>query len=110
MAEDISKEKIEQIYEAVELAKATGKIKKGTNEVTKIIERGQAKLVAFASDVNPPEVVMHLPMLCEEKTVPCFKVGTKEELGAAAGIDVSTTAVVIVEPGEAKDILKKISE
>jgi len=106
----MTKEQMEQVYEAVELSKATGKIKKGTNEVTKIVERGQAKLVAFASDVNPPEIVMHLPMLCEEKSVACFKVGTKEELGAAAGIDVGTTAVVIMEPGEAKDILKKLSK
>lgn len=105
----ISKEKLEQVYESIELAKSTGKIKKGTNEVTKIIERGQAKLVAYASDVNPPEIVMHLPMLCEEKGVPCFQVGTREELGAAAGIEVSTTAVVILEEGEAKSVLKKLN-
>lgn len=106
----ISKEKMEQLYEAIELAKSTGKIKKGTNEVTKIVERGHAKLVAIASDVNPPEIVMHLPMICEEKGVMCFQVGTREELGAAAGIDVPTTAVVVVEEGEAKTLISKLSE
>ena len=37
-----------KVYEAIEVAKATGKLRKGTNEVTKSIERGQAKLVAYA--------------------------------------------------------------
>lgn len=104
----VSKDEMEKIYEAIELAKTTGKIKKGTNEVTKIIERGQAKLVAIASDVSPAEIVMHLPMLCEEKGVPCFQMGTKEELGATAGIDVKTTTVVIVDAGEAKSILSQL--
>jgi large subunit ribosomal protein L7Ae len=106
----IPKEKVEQIYEAIELARSTGKIKKGTNEVTKMIERGEAKLVAIASDINPPEIVMHLPMLCEEKGIPCYQVGTREELGAASGLDVSTTTVAITEEGESKSVLAKISK
>jgi large subunit ribosomal protein L7Ae len=106
----VSKEKLEQIYEAIELTRSTGKIKKGTNEVTKMVERGQAKLVAIASDVNPPEIVMHIPMICEEKGIPCFQVGTREELGAAAGLDVSTTAVAIVEEGESKSVLSKLTD
>ena len=57
----MAKELIEQVYEAVEVAKATGKIKKGANEVTKAIEKGTAKLVAVAEDVQPPEIVMHIP-------------------------------------------------
>ena len=99
----------EKVYQAIELAKSTGKIRKGTNEVTKAIEKGQAKLVAIASDVSPKEIVMHLPMLSEEKGVTCVQVGTREELGAAAGIDVPTVAVVIVEDGEAKELIKAIN-
>ncbi len=96
----------EKAYQAVEIARTTGKIKKGTNEVTKQIERGNAKLVVAAKDVNPPEVVMHLPLLCKEKGIPFVEVPSKEELGAAAGIQVSTSAVCIVEPGEAAEIIK----
>jgi len=99
-------ENAEKAYEAVEVARTTGKIKKGTNEVTKQIERGNAKLVVYAKDVNPPEVVMHLPLLCKEKGVPCAEVPSKEELGAAAGIQVGTSAVASTEAGEAKDIIK----
>ncbi|MFH2021489.1 MAG: ribosomal L7Ae/L30e/S12e/Gadd45 family protein [archaeon] len=103
-------ENAEKGYEAVEIARTTGKIKKGTNEVTKQIERGNAKLVVYAKDVNPPEVVMHLPMLCKEKGVLCIEVPSKEELGAAAGIQVGTGAVAVIEPGEAASIIKELSQ
>ena len=59
----------DKVYEAIERAKATGKIKKGTNEVTKAIERGEAKLVASAKDASPPEITMHIPLLSEEKGI-----------------------------------------
>jgi large subunit ribosomal protein L7Ae len=98
----------EKIYEVIEVAKATGKIKKGTNEVTKIIEKGQAKFVAYAKDVTPPEIVMHLPLLCKEKDVPCYEVPSKEELGAAAGLSVGTASVVIINEGESKQLISDL--
>jgi len=70
----------EQAYEAIELARKTGKIKKGFNEVTKTIEKGTAKLVVAANDVSPPEIIMHLPLLCKEKGIPYAEVPSKEEL------------------------------
>ena len=109
MADEISKETIDKVYEAIEVAKSTGKIKKGTNEVTKAIERGEAKLVAYAKDVNPPEITMHIPLLCEEKGIFCVAVPTREELGAAAGIGVPTVSVAITEEGEAAKLVKEIT-
>ncbi len=103
------KELIEKVYEAIEVARNTGKIKKGTNEVTKALEKGTAKLVAVASDVNPPEIVMHLPLLAKEKDIPCITVGTKEELGVAAGLTVATVSVAIVQEGDAKNLLRDIA-
>ncbi|MBU3942081.1 MAG: ribosomal L7Ae/L30e/S12e/Gadd45 family protein [Nanoarchaeota archaeon] len=105
---EISKEVIDKIYEAIEVAKATGRIKKGSNEVTKAIEKGMAKLVAIAKNVNPPEITMHIPLLSKEKDVLCVEVPSKEELGAAAGISVGTASIAIVEEGEAKNIVKEI--
>jgi large subunit ribosomal protein L7Ae len=98
----------DKLFEAVEVAKATGKIKKGANEVTKAMEKGEAKLVLYAKDVQPPEITMHIPLLAKEKGVPCFEVASKEELGAAAGLPLGTTAVAIVQEGEAKALLKDI--
>jgi len=106
--EDLPKELVDKVFEAIEVAKATGKLKKGTNETTKAIERGTAKLVAVAKDVTPPEITMHIPMLCEEKGIVCVQVPTKEELGASAGIDVGTASVTIIQEGEAKDLIKEI--
>lgn len=106
----VEKEMIDKVYDAIEKARQTGKIRKGTNEVTKLVERGAAKLVAIAKDVSPPEIVMHIPILCQEKGIPCIEVTSREELGAAAGIEVPTTSVVIVEEGDAKPIVKAIAE
>jgi len=103
-------EQAEKALEAIELARTSGKIKKGANEATKAIERGIAKLVVIAKDVQPPEIVMHLPLLAKEKGVVCIEVASKEELGTAAGVSVGTAAVVIVNEGEAKNILKELTK
>lgn len=102
MAED------EKIMEIIEVSKSTGKLKKGTNEVTKAVERGTAKLVAIAKDVSPPEITMHLPLLCKEKNIPCYTVASKEELGAAAGLGIATVAIAVTEPGEAKKLIESL--
>ncbi len=102
MAED------EKVYEIIEVARATGKIKKGGNEVTKSLERGEAKLVAVAKDISPPEITMHIPLLAKEKGIKCVEVASKEELGAAAGLSVGTAAVAVVKEGDAKAQLKEI--
>lgn len=94
-------------YEIVEIARKSGKIKKGTNEVTKLLERGQAVAVVYASDVNPKEIVMHLPLLAKDKGIPSFEVPNKEELGAAAGLTKPTAAVAIIDAGDAKGMLKE---
>lgn len=89
-------------YTIIETAKKTGKIEKGTNEVTKAVERGTAKLVVYAKDVEPKEVVAHLPTVCKTKNIPCVEVDSKQKLGVAVGIGVSTSAVAIIDAGEAK--------
>ncbi|MCK4589082.1 MAG: ribosomal L7Ae/L30e/S12e/Gadd45 family protein [Nanoarchaeota archaeon] len=100
-------ESSDKILEIVELARKTGKIKKGSNEATKALERGTAKLVVTASDVNPKEVIMHLPLLAKEKGIPHREVPKKDDLGAAAGLQVGTAAIAILSEGEAK---KQIAE
>ena len=93
------------IYQIIEKAKKTGKVEKGTNEVTKAIERGVAKLVVYAKDVEPKEIVQHLPILCKEKKIPCQEADSKQKLGISVGIPVSTSSVAVIELGDAdKDI------
>jgi len=105
---EVSKDVSDKVLRLIETAKNTGQVRKGTNETTKAIERGIAKLVVMASDVEPKEIVMHLPAMCEEKKIPYVYVPSKMELGRAAGIDVPTAAVGIVEVGEGKDAFKEI--
>ncbi|MBR9683743.1 50S ribosomal protein L7ae [Candidatus Woesearchaeota archaeon] len=99
-----------KILELIEIARETGKIKKGANEATKAIEKGEAKLVVYAGDVSPKEVIMHLPLLCKEKNVTCIEIKSKEELGAAAGLGVGTAAVAIIREGDAKSGVEALAK
>lgn len=98
---DVPAELAESALEALEGARDTGSIRKGTNEVTKAIERGNAKLVLIAEDVQPEEVVMHLPELANERDIPFVFVEKQDELGRAAGLEVGSAAAAIIDPGEA---------
>ena len=89
-------------YQVIEKARMTGKIEKGTNEVTKAIERGTAKLVVYAADVEPKEIVQHIPILCKEKKILCKEVDNKQKLGIAVGISVPASSVAVIEVGEAE--------
>ena len=89
------------VYEIIEKARKSGKVEKGTNEVTKAIERGTAKLVVYASDVEPKEVVQHIPLLCKEKKIPCKEVDNKNKLGIAAGLQVAASSVAVINAGDA---------
>ncbi len=99
-----------RILEALNASLKGGRVKKGVNEVTKAIERGTAKFVVIAEDVNPAEIVMHLPVLCEEKHIPYAYVKTKEELGKAIGLHVPTSSVAIEEEGAGKEIIAEVVE
>ncbi|MGI0065461.1 MAG: 50S ribosomal protein L7Ae [Nitrosotalea sp.] len=99
---------VSPIYEAVRVAHQSGKVKKGTNEVTKAIERGISKLVIIAEDVEPAEVVAHLPILCEEHGIPYGFVPSRQELGKSLGIDVTSAAAAILDSGDAQHIVDQI--
>src|SRR5256885_1663244 len=104
----VPKEAVDKTYQILQVAKDTGKLRKGTNESTKAIERGIAKLVVIAEDVEPPEVVAHLPILCEERNAPFIFVPSKQQLGASLGIDVGSAAATIIDAGEAQHIVEQV--
>lgn len=105
---EASKDLVNAVYEAVRVAKQSGKVRKGTNETTKAIERGISKLVVIAEDVEPPEVVAHLPILCDERNAAYIFVPSKQQLGVSLGIDVGSAAATIVEAGEAQHIIEQV--
>jgi len=97
-----------KLINAVSVAKDTGKIRKGVNETTKAIESGKTLLVVIAEDVDPEEIVMHLPMLCEEKGVTYVYVPSKSDLGKAAGLGVGCASIAIDNAGGAKAVIEEI--
>jgi len=102
------KELVDKTYEIVEITRDSGKLRKGTNEVTKLVERGQAKFVVMSEDVQPEEILAHVPLLCEEKKIPYAYVPSKQELGAAAGMGVPTSAIAILEPGKSRVLIETV--
>ena len=106
---DVPADLEERALEALEVARDTGTVKKGTNETTKAIERGNADLVFIAEDVQPEEIVMHLPELADEKGVPFVYVGSQDDLGHAAGLEVGSAAAAIVDAGDAEEDVEDIA-
>merc|ERR1719506_2284228 len=45
-------------------------VKMGINHVTKLVEEKEAKLVVIAHDVDPIEIVLWLPSLCQARGIP----------------------------------------
>ncbi len=99
----------ERIYDVV-TANTNGRMKKGSNEVTKAAERGTAKFIIMAEDVNPPELLAHIPLICAEKGIPFGYVPTQEHLAQAAGMPngVKTASIALMEV--AKGAQEKFNE
>ncbi|MBO3770086.1 MAG: 50S ribosomal protein L7Ae [Thermoproteota archaeon] len=104
-----TKELVEEALELLRLAAKTGKVKRGTNETTKALERGIAKLAYIADNTDPVEIVLHIPLLSRDRKIPYIVVPDKKQLGEAAGLaNVSAAAVAIIDPGEASSMLESV--
>lgn len=108
---EVPRDLVPKILELVQMSRTTGgKVRKGVNETTKAVERGEAQFVVIAEDVDPPEIVAHLPLLCDDKGIPYAYVPSKEELGKAAGLEVSASSVAVLDAGQAKSLLEALRE
>ena len=88
------------------------KIKKGANEATKTLNRGISDLIVIAADVKPLEIVLHLPLLCEDKNVPYVFVESQRLLGRACGVSRPVIAASILNntSDELKTTITKLKE
>ncbi len=103
----------EQVYELVKAIgkDGRGKIKKGANEVTKAAERGIASMIVMAENVNPGELLAHVPMICKEKGIPYIYVEDQGYLADSAGMTAGTrtAAVAVLDVDkEAQDIFNEV--
>lgn len=74
------------ILELVKQASDYKQLRKGANEATKTLNRGLSQLIILAADAEPLEILLHLPLLCEDKNVPYVFVRSKQQLGRACGV------------------------
>lgn len=74
------------IMDLVQQANNYKQLKKGANEATKTLNRGISDLIIMAADTEPLEILLHLPLLCEDKNVPYVFVPSKIALGRACGV------------------------
>ncbi|KAL4186178.1 hypothetical protein AMTRI_Chr09g12920 [Amborella trichopoda] len=74
------------ILDTVQQAANYKQLKKGANEATKTLNRGISEFIVMAADAEPLEILLHLPLLAEDKNVPYVFVLSKEALGRACGV------------------------
>ncbi|KRX06253.1 hypothetical protein PPERSA_06135 [Pseudocohnilembus persalinus] len=86
-----------EIFDLVQGCSSLKEIKKGANEATKCLNRGIAQIIIIAADTTPLEIVLHLPLLCEDKNVPYIFVSSKKKLGQACGTSRNVIACAILK-------------
>ena len=98
------------ILDIVQQAGNYKQLRKGANEATKCLNRGIAEFVAMAADAEPIEIVLHLPLLAEDKNVPYVFVPSKAALGRACGVSrpVISCAVTVNEGSQLKTQINQL--
>ena len=85
-----------KVLDLVQSASNYKQVKKGANEATKALNRGQAEFIVLAADAEPLEILLHLPLLCEDKNVPYVFTPAKASLGRACGVSRPVIACSII--------------
>ncbi|KAJ6150054.1 hypothetical protein N7471_001253 [Penicillium samsonianum] len=97
----------QSLLDLVQQAQHYRQLKKGANECTKSLNRGTSEIVIMAADTSPLAIVLHLPLLAEDKNVPYVYVPSKMALGRATGVSRPVIAASITT-NEASDLTAQI--
>ncbi|KAF8362753.1 hypothetical protein PRIPAC_89676 [Pristionchus pacificus] len=102
----------QKLLDLVQQAMNYKQLKKGANEATKTLNRGISEVIVMAADAEPLEIILHLPLLCEDKNVPYVFVKSKAALGRACGVTRPVIACSITqnEGSQLKSQIRKIKE
>ena len=100
------------ILDLIQQAANYKQLLKGANETTKSLNRGTAEFIVLAADAEPLEILLHLPLLCEDKNVPYVFVRSKQGLGRATGVSrpVIACSVTINEGSQLKSQIQTIQQ
>jgi len=106
----LADEKLSQsLLDLVQQASHARQLKKGANECTKTLNRGIAEIIVLAADTSPLAILLHLPLLCEDKNVAYVYVPSKSALGRACGVSRSVIAASITS-NDASQLTAQIRE
>ncbi|RMZ06080.1 hypothetical protein D0862_04727 [Hortaea werneckii] len=97
----------QEILDLVQQASHYRQLKKGANEATKTLNRGISEIVILAADTAPLAILLHLPLLCEDKNTPYVYVPSKMALGRACGVSRAVISCSITT-NEASDLMGQI--
>ncbi|KAI1270082.1 ribonucleoprotein-associated protein [Xylariaceae sp. FL1019] len=97
----------QEILDLVQQSSHYRQLKKGANEATKALSRGVSEIIVLAGDCTPLSILLHLPLLCEDKNVPYVYVPSKVALGRACNVSRSVIAVSITT-NEASELQNQI--
>ena len=99
-----------KILQLIEQTNSYKQLKRGANEATKSLNRGQAEFIVMAADCDPLEIILHLPLLCEDKNVPYVFIQSKEALGRACGVSRAVVAcsVIALEGSQLKNQIQEL--
>jgi len=98
---------LKEVLDIVQQASNQKQLRKGANEATKTLNRGKSELIVMAGDALPIEILLNLPLLCEDKNVPYVFVPSKVALGRACGVSRAVIACSIVKQ-DGSSIAKQI--
>ncbi|EGG19962.1 U4/U6 small nuclear ribonucleoprotein [Cavenderia fasciculata] len=100
------------ILDLVQQSNNYGQLKKGANEVTKSVSRSVAEFVVLAADAEPLEIVLHIPLLCEDKNIPYVFVPSKAELGRVCNVSrpVVACSVIVDESSNLKGQINNVKD
>jgi len=96
------------ILELAQQACQYKQLKKGANEATKTLNRGVSEFIVLTADTEPLEILLHLPLLCEEKNVPYVFVPSKAALGRACNVSRPVISASVTT-SESKELQSQIN-
>lgn len=101
-----------KILDLVQQASHYRQLKKGANEATKTLNRGISEFIVMAADAEPIEIILHLPLLCEDKNVPYVFVPSKIALGRSCGVSRAVVAASVTtnEASELRGVIESIKQ
>lgn len=100
------------ILDIVHQVAAQNLLRKGANETAKSLNKNSSQLVIMAADADPIEIVLHIPLLCEDKNVPYVFVPSKTALGRACGVSrpVIACSILTNDSSDLKNSIEALKE